>query len=194
MTDRVRIFLSAAFTGFGPVIVYYAVLHFFGMRSAIICALAFTVLEIARRRIKKETVPPFFLFTAAMTIVFGCIDLSLQTSVLFRFESVLNNVMLGIYFGVTLYGSKTIIQQFAEMNGPTDRPMTEAAVEWFRICTAAWTVYFFLRAAVFFYIGMNFGIEQGLVLRLIIGNVTNYLLLAVSIFGRRPVMRLVGRI
>ena len=58
--EQIKRVLNFAFQNFGPLIIFYLVNHFYGIRNAIIAAIVFSFIEIIYKVIKKETFTGFF--------------------------------------------------------------------------------------------------------------------------------------
>jgi len=71
----------------------------------------------------------------------------------------------------------------------TPVPIAPDTVYYFRLCSWVWTVYFFLKAGFYAWIGHEYDLERALATRLVVGNVTFYSLLFVSIFLAKPIIR-----
>jgi len=148
-------------------------------------------------RLRKQTVTAFLKFSITVTLLFGVVDLYFKGPFLFRYEAVLSNVVTGVFFGLTLRGDKSIIQEFAERRAVATGksvPINPDTIQYFRLCSGVWTVYFFLKAAVYAWIAHRYELETALAIRLVVGNVTFYALLFTSIFLARPIILLLRRL
>jgi len=176
---------------FGPLLVFYVTNHFFGFVPAIIVAMAWSVADVTLIKLRKQEVSTFLEFSITVTLLFGVVDLYLQGPFLFRYEAVLSNVVTGVFFALTLRGKKSLIQEFAErraLAGGTAVPINPDTIYYFRLCTRVWVVYFFLKAAFYAWTAYRYDLEKALAIRLLVGNVTFYALLFVSIFLARPII------
>ena len=174
---------------FGPLFVFYGVNHYFGLRIAVISTVFYSVAQIALLLIRRETITAFLKYSIAATLIFGALDLSLQTPVFFKYEASITNVITGIFFAMTLLGEKTFIQEFAEQRlkqqGKTS-PIRPEFILFYRYSTAVWTVYFFIKAGYFAYVSSNHSIDEALVIRTAVGNVSFYGMLFTNIvLGKR---------
>jgi intracellular septation protein A len=181
---------------FGPLIVFYGTNHFFGFVPAIVAGMVWAVGDVAYVKITGQKVSAFLWFSSVVTLGFGVVDLYVQGPFLLRYEAVLSNVVTGVFFGLTLRADKTIIQEFAERRAKAsgkEIPINPDTVHYFRLCSAVWTGYFFLKATAYAWIGYRFDLEHALAIRVVIGNATFYPLLAGSIFLARPIIRWLRR-
>jgi intracellular septation protein A len=176
---------------FGPLIVFYGANHFFGFVPAIVASMAWSVGDVALIKLRKQQVSAFLKFSIVVTVLFGTIDVYLQGPFLFRYEAALSNVVTGVFFGLTLRGDKSIIQEFAEKRAATTGkpvPINPDTIHYFRLCSWVWTVYFFLKAAFYVWVGHQYDLERALAIRIVVGNATFYSLLFVSIFLAKPII------
>jgi intracellular septation protein A len=139
---------------------------------AVILSLSSVVVEIGLTWWRGEKLSTFFKFTALITVVFGSVDLYLQQSLLFKYEATLTTIMVGVFFGSTLFADKSLIQEFAEQQGRVKGPMSMDRVIYFRFLTIIWSLYFFIKAAIYFKIASNSTLEQGFVIRAVVGNIS----------------------
>lgn len=181
---------------FGPLLVFYGTNHFLGFVPAIVASMVWSVADVVLVKMKKQTVSAFLKFSIAATMLFGVVDLCVRGPLLFRYEAVLSNVVTGVFFGLTLRGEKSIIQEFAERRAAakgTTVPINPDTVYYFRACSVAWTVYFFLKAGFYAWVAYHYDLERALGLRLVVGNVTFFALLFTSIFLAKPIIGLLRR-
>ena len=173
------------FTNFGPLIIFATANHYLGEKKAITLSVIYSVIEIGLQRMRGEPLTPFFIFSAATTLIFGGIDIYLPHSFLFKYEASLSNIITGVFFVVGAYGEKPLIQQFAERSRKT-MEMTPELTRYFFLFTFVWAGYFFLKAAVYAWLAFQpISIEKLMIIRTIIGSVSFYALLGISIFGGR---------
>ena len=181
---------------FGPLLAFYATNHFFGFVPAIIVSMALSVVNVTVVKLQNQKVTAFLKFSIAVSLLFGAVDLYFKGPFLFRYESVLTNIVTGIFFGLTLWGDKPIIQEFAERQAAakgTTVPIKPDTVYYFRLCSIVWTAYFFLKAAFYAWVSSVYDLEKALAIRMLVGNVTFYPLLGASIFLARPIIHLLQR-
>ena len=182
------------FLNFGPLLVFYAANHFYGLKVAVLVSVIWTVGEILFKVVQKLPVSPFFLFTAAVVVIFGLVDLYLQQSVLFKFEAALSSMMMGVFFAASLFGGKPIIREIAEAQGRIAKELSPDGEYYFRFLTQAWSFSFFAKAAFYVWVALNYSLEQGLVIRGIVGSATTYGLMFVSIFGAKQIKGLLAQL
>jgi len=182
---------------FGPLLAFYGTNHFFGFVPAIVVSMAWSVVDVAIVKLKKQKVTAFLKFSIAVSLLFGTVDLYFHGPFLFRYEPVLSNIVTGIFFGLTLRGEKSIIQEFAERRAEANGtvvPIKPDTVFYFRVCSVVWTAYFFLKAGFYTWVASRYELERAMEIRVVVGNATFYPLLFVSIFLARPIIGLLRRL
>src|SRR5262249_24748539 len=127
MLQKIRALITFALVNFGPLVIFYGTNHFVGLKVAIAVSTAYSVAEITFRLYRKEKITTLFKFSAAMTFIFGIVDHSAQQSFLFKYESSVSNLITGIFFGLTLFSERTIMQEYYERNANA-LPMTLSRV------------------------------------------------------------------
>lgn len=185
-SEKLRGLLKFAFNNFGPVIVFYAVNHFYGLKPAIAVSTIFSVGEIAYKIRKGQKITGMFKFTALITLVFGAVDLYAQQSFLFKYESAVTNVFTGLFFGASIFGEKSVIHEYYE-NTKDPKPLTRDRLAYFKILTGVWVAYFFAKAAAYAWLAGRVSLEQGMVIRTLLGSGTLYVMLAISIYGSKKI-------
>lgn len=163
------------------------------VRVAIAISMLYTLGEVAWCRYKRERPTRLFVFTAVMALAFGALDLVQNTPRFLKWESVVTNVITGVYFGATVFSGKSLIQEFYERSqGVSELPRPELA-GYFRAFTAVWALYFFVKAVVYAWFAAHYSYERAFALRALVGSVSFYALLGVSTLGGRPIFMLLRR-
>lgn len=191
---RALSFLGFALSNFGPILVFYVANHFFGLKTAVASSIVWTLFEIASHRLRKKPLTTFFKFSAAITLVFGLIDLYLQRSLLFKYEAALSCAMVGAFFAGSLWSEKPIIRQFAEAQGRISSELNPDSEYLFKFLTVIWTIYQFSKAGFYAWIASRYSLEEGLAIRTTLGTASFYALLAISIFGAKQIKSALGRL
>ncbi len=172
------------FTNFGPLIVFYGINHFYGLKPAIVASTVVSFGEIAFLVYRRKKATNLFKFSAGITLVFGIVDFYAQQSLLFKYEASATNVLTGLFFGASIFADKTLIQEFYEQRKDA-KTMTPDLAAFFRLLTFIWVIYFFVKAVTYFLIAQKYSFEEGLLIRAVVGSGSFYALLALSIFGSR---------
>ena len=177
--------LGAVFASVGPLIVFVAAEHLLSLRWAIGISTAYTLGEVIWRKAHKQKLDQIFIFTAAMTLGFGAIDLVLNQPVFLKYEAVGTNVLTGIYFAATAFAEKSLIQEAYE-KAPNAKPVDAELSAYFRAFTAVWAAYFFVKAVGYFFLARAYDYDHALAIRTVVGNVSMFALVGLSwLFGER---------
>ena len=182
---RLRRFLRFLLGDFGPLIAFWAFYLSFGIRAAIAATVAFAIGDFIYRIRYRRRFTRIYLLSSSLAVIFGAIDLLAATPFMLRYEAVVTNVATGIFFVAGARGPKPLIQEFAEQrSGPL--PERADVHRYFELCTYAWAVYFFLKAAAYFAIAQAFSLATAMAIRSLAGGISFGILLFGSIaLGRR---------
>jgi intracellular septation protein A len=170
---RIRKFINWLIQNFGPLIVFLITNNIAGLKPAIIATIVWSIGEFTYIvGWKREKPTQFFYFSVCTTFIFGMIDLYSDNPFLFRYESVLTNILTGIYFGATIFVGKPLIQEFAERANPDDIKKPGSTI-YLRYLTMVWTLYFFAKAVVYFYLAnSDLSIERVTIIRSALGPIS----------------------
>lgn len=187
--EKLKGLVRFALENFGPILVFYGVNHSYGLKPAILASTAYTLLEVTYKFIKKEKLSSLFKFTAALTLLFGAVDLYSQQSFLFKYEACVTNIFTGLFFAASLFSEKTVIQEFREKNG-NPAPASRDRIAYFKILTIVWVLYFFAKAGAYYWMASSMSLEEGFLIRTILGSASFYALLFISIVGSKKIFPL----
>lgn len=174
---------------FGPLVVFYGVNHFYGLKPAIATTIVFTVGDAVYQKRKGITLGSFYWFCFFITVLFGGIDLYLQQSFLFKYEAAITNFVFGFYFASGVVAKKPFIEEFAEKAGKLPHPRPHGLTTYFKILTALWAVYFFAKGVVYFAWAKTLTIDELLGYRAVLGNISMFAMVIVSTFGSKYIFR-----
>lgn len=166
---------------FGVLILFQLTKYFWGLKWAIGVSMTYAVAEIVWLKIRKRTISPFMLFSTAVVLIFGALDLQLSNDFFMKLESGLMNLMMAGMFGVSLFREKSIVEELAEHQGRVSKEKTPDKTFFFRVITTIWFLYYILRAVGFTW--MNFAMADGesFIVKTLLGSASFYVLLAASI-------------
>ena len=171
---------------FGPLIAFWLVNGFFGVKIAIAVSLVVIVGESLWRWRRGEGFTRLYLLISGLTLAFGAIDLSITTPFLIKYEAAVTNIVVGGSFVIGAFGKKPMLQEIAEQRGGESLPATAEVRRFFQLFTLAWAVYFFLKAAFYAWAVWRLPLAQAIALRSLVGGVSLGLMSAVSVTqGRR---------
>jgi intracellular septation protein A len=168
---------------FGALIVFWIALYFFGIKPAIAATIAFILLDALYRWRARKPVTRIYVLTSTLAVAFGAIDLYAADPFMIKYEAVITNTVTGIFFVLGARGEKSIIQEMAERR--QQFPDRLDVRYFFRLFTLFWAGYFFIKAAVYLWLGMTLPLERALALRVLIGNVSLAAMMALSFLGGR---------
>ena len=144
------------------------------------------ILEIAYKLWKKEPITTIFKFTVAMTLIFGAVDLYSQESFLFKYEPAITSLLTGGFFIWSMRGGRSLLQDFYNASPQAkERPLTRDLIGYFRLVTVVWTGYFVLKAGAYVWMAQVYTIEQGLLIRTLVGTVSLYVMLGITLLAGR---------
>jgi intracellular septation protein A len=168
---------------FGALIVFWVALYTAGIKPAIAATILFILLDGSYRWWRQLPVTRIYLLTSALAVGFGCIDLLAANPFMIKYEAVITNIATGIFFVAGARGEKSLIQEVAEKR--SEFPDRADVRYFFRLFTLAWAAYFFVKAAVYLWLGMILPLQQALAVRAVVGGVSLACMLGLSFAGRR---------
>ncbi|MGZ3688526.1 MAG: septation protein IspZ [Bdellovibrionota bacterium] len=174
------------FLNFGAPVAFFLVFQAFGAKPAIAVALLVTMIQALSFVALSERISPFFLVASGFTLLFGLMDLFIATPRFFRLEPAVENAVLGAVFGATLFLRIPIAEWFAGALPVEYRPkLGPDGHHYLRKLSALWTIYFWLKAAI--YLDLAFRVDLGrlVLLRTALGGGSAVLLLGGEIAYRR---------
>jgi intracellular septation protein A len=164
--QRAKGFVFWLAESFGPLVVFYACLHLFGLVPAIVSGIACGALLVANGILRDKRVSPFTAFIAANVVVFGFLDLRYQTGFFVKLEPAFGNVAVGLFFLFSVALKRPILIEFAER--ASGRSL-ERAYGYLRAWTVVWALFFFLRAAGHVWLAYTATLDQALAARAVLG-------------------------
>jgi len=174
-----------ALAEFGPLIVFWTLAAWLGVKPAILGSILFIVADAAWRWLGGLAFTRLYLLVSALTLVFGLIDLASTSPFMLKYEAAISNAATGLFFVAGARGDKPIMQEAAEQRGHSFVATKEIRA-FFRLFTLVWAAYFFLKAALFAWMAWTMPMLEAMALRSAIGGVSLGLMIAVSVTqGRR---------
>ena len=179
---KVMIFLLIDFL---PMIVFLLVESFFSEKEAMLASIIAILIFFLIYKINKILISKIFYLISGLTIIFGIIDiLSGGSPFLLKYESVITNFVTGLFFLLSIKNNGSIIQDFAiKQKRFSEEHLSYEMIKFFKIWTLIWIIYFFMKSLLYFWIANEYSYKDGFLIRLIVGNVSFYTLLFLSIFG-----------
>lgn len=181
LKDRVKAILLFIISNFGPLIGFYIANHFWGLKVAVIFSITLVFVGFLTIKVQNKKISTFFYFSSAIVIFLGMADLLVKEPFFIKFEASLTNLFFAIFFGASLFKDKSIVQEFAEAQNRTSIEQSKDKSYFFRLFTIVWCLYFLVKAAFYLRLNFNTSLDEGLILRFIIGKVSFWFMMFISI-------------
>jgi intracellular septation protein A len=193
--NRLRRIALALLRDFGGLIVFWIVMWRFGLKAAIAATILFVAVDGLRRLIQRERPPKLYVFTTALALIFGLIDLKARTPFMIRYEGAITNTLIGGLLAWDAFARKPMIQEFAEQSIGAPFPADRTGIRhYFRTWTLVWAGYGLLIAGFFLWTALSLPLSQALAVRALVGTSTSLGLLFVSMTFGRPIFELCRRL
>jgi intracellular septation protein A len=188
--SRLKATLGVLLESAGPLLVFYGVDYVWGLFPAIAASTVWSVGDLIRHVVMKKPVTAIFKLTAAMTLVFGSVDLLAQQSLLFKYEATVTNLGMAVFFVATLRGGASVIEEtWAANPDNSGRAMPKWLKGMFRALTLFWSAYFLLKAVAYFFLAGAFSIEKAMAIRAVAGNVSMFAMAGLTLVFARVYKR-----
>ncbi len=183
---RVTPLLWFVVTEFGPLIVFWALAATLGTKTAIAGSISYILADAAWRYAGRTPVTRLYIFSSALAVMFGAIDLFAVTPFMLKYESVVTNIATGGAFLIGARGAKPMLQELAEKRQGSPFPERVDVRRFFQLFTLLWAVYFFLKAAFYYWLGAVLPLTEAMAVRSVVGGASLGLMIALSVTqGRR---------
>ena len=169
------------FQNFGAILVFQVVYRWVGFREALMAGIGFAICEIFYLKIRKKKISGFLIFSSVLVVLFGMMDLYLNSQTFIKYEAILFSIAFGLYFAGSLFGKKSLVESLAEQQGRVDQSTSPDKTFFFRFITVIWAFYFFAKAFVCYLISQDANFADASLLRILIGTTSFYVLLAISV-------------
>jgi intracellular septation protein A len=191
---RLAPLLRFALTEFGPLIVFWILAATLGTKAAIAGSVLFIIADGFRRWHWRLPVTRLYLFSSFLTVTFGAIDLFAVTPFMLKYESVITNIATGAAFVLGARGAKPMLQELAEQRQNESFPEGPDFRRFFQIFTLLWALYFFVKAAFYYWLGMILPLTEAMALRSTVGSVSLGLMMFLSATQGRRLFMLLRRV
>lgn len=179
---------------FGPLIAFYVINQFWGLKAGILVSVVLIFIEYFWLKFKKQKIGAFFYFSSGVILIFGGLDLYLQEPYFIKYEASITNILFAIFFGISIFKDKSIVQEFAETQGRTSLETSADKSFFFKMFTAAWAIYFLVKAFFYLWLSFNTTMSQGLIVRMFFGKVSFWLMMLLSIGFPEKIWNLMERL
>ncbi len=188
--NKFKIFLKFILSNFGPIIGFYLVNQLWGMKVGVFASIILVIAEYLWLKHKDESISTFFYFSSGMIILFGVIDLIIQKPLFIKFEASITNLFFALFFGHSIFKEKSLIQEIAETQKKTSETQSEDKKFYFKIMTCFWSIYFLGKSIFYLWINLNASLNEGLLIRMIVGKVSLWIMLFISVGLSRQIWKL----
>lgn len=183
---RFQRLLQFIWEDFGPIVVFQIAYRIGGYRLGTEAAMIVAVSEcwILWRKGQRPTM--IFMMSTGLCLIFGTLDLCLNSTAFSIFEAPLINFFIAGVFAVSLRNEKSIVQELVEQRKDFSRFPAEDLRFFFGSFTLLWAAYYFVRAWAFLWVNLHTDISNGLLWRLGVGNISLLAMIGISTVGGRP--------
>jgi uncharacterized membrane protein len=127
----------------------------------------------------------FFTLATVFTVVFGGMDLLVDTPKYFRLEPFAQNFCIGVIFLATLETRHNMIERLVEAIPEAYRPdMNREGEGYMKNLTRVWAAYFLIKAFAFLYVALRVNLATLYALRISLGSLSALILLLGEIIYR----------
>jgi intracellular septation protein A len=186
--------LRFAIAELGPLIVFTVLAAILGTKAAIVGTIAFIAADAFRRYYWHISATRLYVFSSVLTLMFGAIDLFSSTPFMLKYEAVITNLATGAAFVIGARGAKPMLQELAEKQQNTIFPEGADVRRFFQLFTMLWAIYFFAKAAFYYWLGSIMPFTQAIALRSIVGSVSLALMIFLSTTQGRRLFALCRRL
>lgn len=181
MIEKIRNLIRFGYDQFGPLIVFLLAEHTVGLKAAIGATVAFALIDLSLRHLRKAKITRLYLFVLSTTVIFGWLDLYLPVPRFFRYESVATNLLTAAFFAATLFRGQPLIQELVEKSSSPETLNRPDVQDYLRTITGVWVGYFIVKAAVYGWVSYHYTYDEAMAFRTLAGSTS----LGVLIFGER---------
>ena len=134
-----------------------------------------------------------FYLSTGVIVIFGILDLVVQTPIFFKLEAAITNVLFAVFFGLSVLKEKSIVQEFAVNQGRVSTESSEDKKFFFDCFTWFWTIYFLTKAIIYLWLNFKIQFEDAMILRLFIGKISLWAMIGISTLLPRQIWGLLEK-
>jgi intracellular septation protein len=162
---------------FAAPLAFIVTFKLFGPKPAIALAIAITIAQVLAHRIHGLRLSPFFYAATGLTVVFGGVDLVIDSPRYFRLEPFAHNFVVGAAFLASLLAGRPILGWFVESLPKRFQPSEEELQgDYLRKLTAVWAVYLLVKAFAFLWLAFRVDLAELILVRSTLGGGSLWLL------------------
>ena len=167
---------------FGGLILFYGAMWLWGTKAAIAATLVYVLADGTSRLIRRKPIELMWWMVNGLALAFGVIDLAARTPFMIRYEGVMTNVVVGLFFIAGARGERPMLVDFAERSGRFTMPEARRdIVAYFRWLTLLWAFSFFFKAAILWWIVEQYPLGEALLLRTVMSYAVLGIMILISI-------------
>lgn len=187
--SKVKTFFFFILKNFGPIVGFYILNHFFGYRIATIVSLILVLLDYVLLKIRKEKLTMLFWAFNSVIVVFGVLDLLLSNQLFIKYEAFLTNTIIAIFWSVSIFKDKSIVQEIAESQGRVDPIQSIDKKFFFNAFTIFWSIYFFSKGIFYLWTYQNTNMDSALMVRIFVGKISLWIMIGISTLLPRKIWK-----
>jgi intracellular septation protein A len=179
---------------FGPLILFWALDLALGIKPAIAGSVLYILGDCAWRWRRGLPFSRVYRLSAALTVVFGGLDLLSATPFMLKYESVVTNVFTGLVFVWGARGPRPMVLELAEQRRGEPLPQRVDIIRFFQLFTLLWAAYFFIKAGFYLVVATTLPMTQAMLLHSVVGSGSMALMAVFSVTQGRRLFTLCQRL
>lgn len=177
----------------GPYLGFYLLAYFFGERIALLISIIFIILEYIILKYKKQKISMLFYAFNSVIIIFAFLEFINVKTNIYQYEALLTNFIVGLFWSISVFKEKSIVQEIAESQGRTGKESSLDKRFFFNCFTLFWALYFILKGFFYFWLYKLPEVHQPLMLRFIIGKISFWIMMAISILLPEKIWKMMNK-
>jgi intracellular septation protein A len=178
--------VSFTLLNFGAPMAFFIVFETVGAKPAIGLAVGATILQGVAHWIFSLPISPFYIVASGFTVLFGTIDLLIDSPRFFRLEPFAQNLLIGTVFLISLKTRISVLGWLVNGLPAAFRPkIGPEMMGYLRRLTFLWGLYLLAKAFVFLYLAYHVDLGKLIILRSVIGGGSLALMIGGEIIYRK---------
>ena len=165
---------------FGPLILFRVLDLTLGIKPAIAGSVLYILANCAWRWHRGLPFTRIYRLSAALTVVFGGIDLLSTRRFMLKYEALVTNVFTGFAFVLGAGGPRPMVLELAEHRVGSPFPQRADITRFFQLFTLFWAAYFFAKAGFYLVVAATLAMAQAMLVRSIVGSGSMALMVGLS--------------
>jgi intracellular septation protein A len=177
----------------GPFIIFYVLDYYLGQKWALCISISLIVIEYIFLKIKKQKITMLFYAFNSTILLFGIFELVGIHSHFIQYESLITNIIISIFWYCSIFKDKSIVQEITESQGRTNTNNSIDKRFFFNCYTVFWSIYFFSKGLIYFWLFNNQELEHPILIRLLIGKFSLWMMIGFSVLLPERVWKLMNQ-